>query len=86
MDYVLEIEKWLLNRWCTTTIFSNSALISVSGEKSSKLKYIVVSSAYIINLSLLLTFFKSFTTMLNSKGSRFDPCGTPLVISVTLDL
>ena len=65
-------------------IFSNSELISLSlvaGSKSSKLKYIVVSSAYIMNFNLSVTCIKSFMTMLKSNGPNIDPCGAPVQLN-----
>ena len=70
-------------------IFSNSELISLSlvaGSKSFKLKYIVVSSAYIINFNLSVTCIKSFVNMLKSNRPNIDPCETPVVTSTNLEL
>ena len=50
--------------------------------KFSKLKYIVVSSAYIKNVSLLLIFIKSFIRILKKNDPKIDPWGTPAFISV----
>ena len=61
--------------------FSNSFVISASiqvGSKSLKLKYVAVSSAYIIEFSLSLTVIKSLMQMLNNNGPIMDPCGTPV--------
>ena len=57
-------------------IFSSSLLIPCSllrAGKSSKLKYIIVSSAYIRNYSLLLDFTMSFINTLKNKGPKIDP-------------
>ena len=59
-------------------IFSNSELIYLSlvaGSKSFKLKYIVVSSAYIMNFNLSVTCIKSFMNMLKSNGPKIDLVG-----------
>ena len=40
----------------------------------------VVSSAYILQLNLLLDFGKSFIYYINNKGPRTDPCGAPMFI------
>ena len=64
--------------------FSSSSLINTSlssREKSSKLKYIVVSSAYIKNLNLLLDLTKSLIIILKNNGPEMDPCGIPVLIS-----
>ena len=52
-----------------------------SSGKSSKLKYIVVSSAYIENLNLLLELTKSLIIILKYNGPKLDPCGIPVLIS-----
>ena len=46
----------------------------------------VVSSAYIIKLIILLAFGKSFMYIINNKGPRIDPCGTPMFIDKISDL
>ena len=48
----------------------------------------VVSSAYIIKLNILLAFGKSFMykIIINNKGPRIDPCGTPMFIDKISDL
>ena len=64
--------------------FSSSSLINTSLSsrgKSSKLKYIVVSSAYFKNLNLLLDLTKSLIIILKNNGPKMDPCGIPVVIS-----
>ena len=45
----------------------------------------IVSSAYIKNLSLLLIFIKSFIWILKKSGPKIDPWGTPAFISVISD-
>ena len=47
----------------------------------SKLKYIVVSSAYIKNLYLLLELTKSLILILKNNGPKIEPCGIPVLIS-----
>ena len=43
----------------------------------------VVSSAYIINWKFLLAFGKSLIFIINRRGPRIDPCGTPYSVSST---
>ena len=56
--------------------FSNFLLFSCSiliAGKFSMIKYIVVSSAYMRNTSLLVNFTMSFVNTLKNKGPRIDP-------------
>ena len=46
----------------------------------------VVSSAYIIKLKILLAFGKLFMYIINNKGPRTYPCGTPQFIDKISDL
>ena len=64
--------------------FSSPLLINISLfsiGKSSKLKYIVVSSAYIKNLNLLLELTKSLIVILKNNGPNIEPWGIPVLIS-----
>ena len=45
----------------------------------------VVSSAYIMKLNSRLAFGKALTYMINSRGPRRDPCGTPVEMGSILD-
>ena len=47
----------------------------------SKLKYIVVSSAYIKNLYLLFELTKSLIIILKNNGPKIEACGIPVLIS-----
>ena len=42
----------------------------------------VVSSAYIMNWTSLLAFGKSLIYIINKRGHRIDPCGTPCCKSI----
>ena len=69
--------------------FSIFLLISCSllrARKSYKLKYIVVSSAYIRNDSLLLDFTMPFINTLKNKGPKIDPQRIPVLTSNKSDL
>ena len=46
----------------------------------------VVSSAYIIKSNFLVDSEKSFIYMINNKGPRIDPYGTPIVKGKISDL
>ena len=54
-------------------------------EKSSKLKYIVVSSTYIQYENLVLVFTMSLMYMLKNNGPNMEPCGIPVFISIKFD-
>ena len=55
-------------------------LSCVLSLKDVKVLNNVVSSAYIINLNMLLAYVKSFMYMINNNGPRIEPCGTPTAI------
>ena len=46
----------------------------------------VVSSSYIIKLNCLVDSEKSFIYMINNKGPRIEPCGTPIFKGKISDL
>ena len=46
----------------------------------------VVSSAYIILWNFKLDFGKSLIYIINNRGPKMEPCGTPVVISSVLEL
>ena len=46
----------------------------------------VVSLAYIIKLNILLALGKLSMYIINNKGPRIDPCGTPKFIDKISDL
>ena len=46
----------------------------------------VVTSAYLIKLNILPAFGKSFMHIIDNKGPRIDPCGTPMFIDKISDL
>ena len=46
----------------------------------------VVSSKYIVKLNILLAFRKSLMYIINNKGPRKDPCGTPMFMDKISDL
>jgi len=48
----------------------------------TRLTYMVVSSAYRFIVQWSMQFGRSFMKMMESKGPRMDPCGTPLVTSL----
>ena len=63
--------------------FSSSSLINTSlssSGKSSKLKYIEVSSAYVKNLNLLLDLTKSLIITLKNNGPKMDPYSISVLI------
>ena len=43
--------------------------------------YRVVSSAKIMNLNTVLEWIMSFIYMINRRGPKIEPCGTPTVMS-----
>ena len=49
------------------------------------MQFRVVSSAYIMNLNMLLASEKSFIYIINNNGPMIEPCGTPVVIGKMLD-
>ena len=71
------------------SILCSSVLIKVSlsiDGKSSKLKYIVVSSAYIKYENLVLVFTMSLMYMLKNNGPNMEPCGIPVLFRSNLFL
>ena len=65
------------------SILFSSVLIKVSlsiARQSSKLKYIIVSSAYIKYENLVLVFTISLMYMLRNNGPNMEPCGIPIQI------
>ena len=62
------------------------SLVCILFPKDFKLLNSVVSSAYIINLNILLALEKSLIYMINNKGPSIEPCGTPIVIGRISDL
>ena len=70
------------------SILFSSVLIKVSLSiygNSSKLKYIVVLSAYIKYGNLVLVFTMSLMYMLKNNGPNMEPCGIPVFISIKFD-
>ena len=64
-----------------SSAFIKYSLVSISFPKYAKLLNNVVSSAYIMNLNILLASEKSLIyIMINNKGPSIEPCGTPTVI------
>ena len=64
-------------------ILSGSQFISRSTSLLSKFSaklYNVVSSAYTIQLNFEHVLGKSFMYMLNNRGPKIEPCGTPIHI------
>ena len=65
------------------SILFSSVLIKVSlsiDGKSYKLKYSVVSSAYIKYENLVLVFTMSLIYMLKNNGPNMEPCGIPVLV------
>ena len=78
---------------CLPILLESSSLIEVcvSTFLSSLLNALmvldkVVSSAYIIKSNFSVDSQKSFIYMINNKGPRIDPCGTPIVKGKISDL
>ena len=63
----------------SSLLLINTSLFSIG--KSSKLKYIMVSSAYIKNLNLLLELTKSLIMILKNNRPKIEPCGIPILTS-----
>ena len=69
-----------------SSAFIKYSLVCILFPKDFKLLNSVVSSAYIINLNILLAWEKSLIYMINNKGPSIEPCGTPIVIGRISDL
>ena len=63
MDYVLEIETWLFNRWYTTTTFKNFKL---QKQFYSFFKFNFVNSLMYYDITIVLTL-----VLLNISGGVF---------------
>ena len=63
-----------------SSAFIKDSLVSILFPKYAKLLNSVVSSAYIINLNILLASEKSLIYMINNKGPSIEPCGTPTLL------
>ena len=71
-----------------TSTLSNSVVICLTKlyfGKSSVLKLMVVSSAYILHLKVSLMVEMSLIQILNYEGPKMYPCGTPVLISLNSD-
>ena len=68
-----------------SSAFIKYSLVSILFPKYAKLLNNVVSSAYIINLNILLASEKPLIYVINNKGPSIEPCGTPTVIGRTSD-
>ena len=69
------------------SILFGSVLIKVSlsiAGKSSKLKYILVSSAYIKYENLVLVFTMSLLYILKNNGPHMEPCGITILFQSNL--
>ena len=73
------LESSSLIKVCASTFLSSLLNVLMVLDK-------VVSSAYKIKSNFLVDSQKSFIDMINNKGPRIDPCGTPIVKGKISDL
>ena len=86
LDFPAFIESLFTHSQSCT--FSNSLFIISDtdfGSEQLTIELRVLSSAYRINLKILLAWFMSLMQIKKRRGPRIDPCGTPVIIVVVFD-
>ena len=81
---VLDLATFILS--LSVNLFSSVLMrvsLSIAG-KSSQLKCIVVTSAYIKYENLVLDFTMSLMYMLRNNGPNIEPCGIPVLYQTHL--